>query len=166
MPAGADRPVVMAAVAGAHGITGEVRLKLFAASPESLKAHASFEVGGRTLTLRSVRPGQQGAVARFAEIADRTAAEAMRGQLLTVPRSSLPPLGPGEYYWHDLLGLSVEDEGGAPVGTVVSVENFGASDILEIERTDGRRVMVPLIPAAVLDVGETIRVERAFVDAG
>ena len=90
----ADRPVVMAAIAGAHGISGEVRLKLFTASADNLKPHARFEAAGRTLTLKSVRPGPQGAVARFAEVDDRTAAEALRGTLLTVPRDSLPaPLG-------------------------------------------------------------------------
>ena len=57
----AARPVVMAAVAGAHGVTGEVRLKLFTASADNLKRFAQFEAGGRTLTLKSVRPGPQGA---------------------------------------------------------------------------------------------------------
>ncbi len=162
----ADRPVVMAAVAGAHGIAGEVRLKLFAASLDGLKAHSRFEAAGRTLTLKTLRPGPQGAVARFAEVADRTAAEALRGTLLTVPRASLPPLPPGEYYWHDLIGLPVEDEEGQLLGDVAAVENFGASDLIEIQLTGGRRVLVPLVPAAVLDVGERVRVVRAYVDAG
>ncbi len=162
----ATRPVVLAAVAGAHGITGEVRLKLFTASIDGLKAHSHFEADGRTLTLKTLRPGPQGAVARFAEIGDRTAAEALRGTLLAVSRASLPPLPEGEYYWHDLVGVPVEDEAGAGVGIVVAVENFGASDILEIELEGGKRVLVPLVPAAVLDVGAVIRVARAYVDAG
>lgn len=161
----ADRPVVMAAVAGAHGIAGEVRLKLFAASPESLKRHARFDAGGRVLTLVSVRSGPQGGVARFAEVTDRTAAEALRGTLLTVPRASLPPLPDGEHYWHDLVGLGVEDEAGTPLGTVAAVDNFGASDVLEVELAGGRRVLVPLVPDAVLEVGERVRVVRAYVDA-
>ncbi|MGL6042525.1 MAG: ribosome maturation factor RimM [Sandaracinobacteroides sp.] len=162
---GAGRPVVMAAVAGAHGTQGEVRLKLFTASVDNLKAHARFEAGGRTLTLKSVRPGPQGAVARFAEVADRTGAEALRGTVLTVPRESLPALPAGEYYWHDLVGLPVEDEAGALLGEVVGVENFGASDVLEIGLSAGRRVLVPLVPAAVLEVGALVRVARAYVDA-
>jgi 16S rRNA processing protein RimM len=74
-----DKPVTLAAVAGAHGIKGEVRLKLFAQSPESLARHKSVEVSGRTLTLISVRPASGGAVARFAEVGDRSSAEALRG---------------------------------------------------------------------------------------
>ena len=160
-----DRPVVMAAVAGAHGISGEVRLKLFTASADNLKPHARFEAGGRTLTLKSVRPGPQGAVARFAEVSDRTAAEALRGTLLTVPRASLPALPPGEYYWHDLVDLAVVDESGAALGRVVGVENYGASDLLEVQLAGGRRVLVPLVPNAVTEVADVVRVVRAWVEA-
>jgi 16S rRNA processing protein RimM len=93
--------------------------------------------------------GKGGAIARFAEVADRTAAEALRGTLLTVPRSALPPLEEGEYYHADLLGLAAVSDTGEPLGTVVAVENFGAGDILEIERPDGKRFMVPMNEAAV-----------------
>lgn len=159
-----DRPVVMAAVAGAHGIAGEVRLKLFTASADNLKAHARFEAGGRTLTLKSVRPGPQGAVARFAEVGDRTAAEALRGTLLTVPRASLPALPAGEYYWHDLVGLKVVSPEGTPLGEVVAVENFGASDLLEIARADGARVLVPLIPAVVPEVADPLVIDAGWLE--
>lgn len=157
------RPVVMAAVAGAHGVTGEVRLKLFTASPDALKLHASFEANGRALTLKSVRPGPQGAVARFAEVGDRSAAEALRGTLLTVPRENLPELPPGEYYWHDLQGLKVVSPDGLPLGEVVAVENFGASDLLEIARADGTKVLVPLIPAAVPEVADPLVVDPGWM---
>ncbi len=164
-PADAPRPVVMAAVAGAHGVGGDVRLKLFCESIESFRAHGRFDAGGVPLTLMAVRPGPQGAIARFAEVADRTAAERLRGTLLTVSRASLPPLPPGEYYWHDLIGRPVVDEAGEAAGAVVGIENYGASDILEIERPDGRRVLVPLVPAAVPEVGARIVALRAFLDA-
>jgi 16S rRNA processing protein RimM len=137
-----DDQVALAAVAGAHGIGGEVRLKLFAEGLDSLKRHQAVRVGERTLTLASVRAGKQ-PVVRFAEIPDRSAAEALRGALLTVPRSALPPLEEGEYYHADLIGLACETAAGEPLGSVVAVENFGAGDLLEVERPDGRRVMLP-----------------------
>ena len=162
----ADR-ITLAAVAGAHGIGGEVRLKLFGDDSESLKRYKSFDAAGRTLTLKSLRLGVGaggGAIARFAEIADRTAAEALRGTVLTVPRETLPPLAEGEYYHADLIGLAVVDTGGASIGTVVAVENFGAGDILEIEKPDRKTFMVPLTPAAVPRIGKHIIVDAAFVD--
>jgi 16S rRNA processing protein RimM len=118
-------------------------LKLFAESVDSLKRYEDVQVGDRQLTLKSVKVGGNGAIARFAEIGDRTAAEALRGSLVTVPRSALPPLEEGEYYHADLLGLPCESEAGEPLGTVVAVENFGAGDILEIETPGGKRAMVP-----------------------
>lgn len=139
-----ERQVTLAAVAGAHGVGGEVRLKLFAESVDSLARHETVNVGGRTLTLKSVKPGGAGAIARFAEVADRSAAEALRGSLVTVPRAALPPLAEGEYYHVDLIGLPCVDSDGEALGTVVAVENFGAGDVIEIERADGRRTMVPL----------------------
>jgi 16S rRNA processing protein RimM len=135
--------VTLAAVTGAHGIGGEVRIKLFAESAHSLARHKILWAGERLLTLQSVKPGGGGAIARFAEIADRNTAEALRGQTLTVPRSALPPLEEGEYYHADLIGLPCAGNDGEPLGTVVAVENYGAGDILEIERPDGRLAMIP-----------------------
>ncbi len=152
----ADRPVVLAAVAGAHGLHGEVRLRLFAETLDSLRRHARFEAGGRTLTLTALRPGPSGPIARFAEVCDRTAAEALRGALLSVPRASLPPLPEGEIYWHDLIGLAVALPDGTPAGQVVDVMNHGASDILEIALGDGRRVLVPLVEAAVPELADPL----------
>ena len=159
----ADRPVTLAAIIGAHGITGEVRLKLFT---EDLTPYRALDAGGRTLTVRSVRPGANGAVARFAEIGDRTMAEGLRGTALTVPRSALPPLGEGEYYHVDLIGLPVVTTAGDPVGRIAAIENFGAGDVIEVERTDGRRFMAPMRPEAVpeWDV-ERLVIDPAFVTA-
>lgn len=159
--------ITLAAVAGAHGIGGEVRLKLFGDDLESLKRYKSFDAAGRTLTLRSLRIGggaSGGSIARFAEIADRTAAEALRGTVLTVPRETLPPLAEGEYYHADLIGLPVVDTDGAGIGTVVAVENFGAGDILEIEKLDHKTFMVPLTPAAVPEIGTAVVIDAAFID--
>ena len=138
--------VILAAVAGAHGVGGEVRLKLFAEGLDSLKRQKIFHAGDRVLTLKSVKPGSNGAIARFAEIADRSAAEALRGTLLTVPRDALPTLEEGEYYHADLIGLACVDAAGTPLGTVAAVENYGAGDLLEIARPDGKRALIPFKP--------------------
>ena len=159
-----DKPVTLAAIIGAHGVAGEVRLKLFGDGPDSLRTYKSFDAGGRSLTLKTVRHGPNGAVARFAEIADRNAAEALRGTALTVPRSALPPLADGEYYHHDLIDLPCVSDAGDELGQVVAIENFGAGDILEIERPaavdgkPGKRFMVPIHAAR-------IEAEQAVIDA-
>ncbi len=163
--ADANRPVTLAAIAGAHGVRGEVRLKLFGEGAEALRAFSVFDAGGRKLTLKSVRPANQGAVATFVEITDRSAAEALRGTVLTVPRSALPALGEGEYYHHDLLGLPCVSTDGAAIGHVAAVENFGAGDILEIEKPDRKRFMVPMTAQAVPAwTADGVTVNAAFVE--
>jgi len=159
-----DKPVTLAAIAGAHGVTGEVRLKLFGEGVSTLKRHKSFNDGA--LTLKSLRDdGKGGAVARFAEISDRNAAEALRSTLLTVPRSALPPLEEGEYYHADLIGLEAVSDTGEALGTVVAVENFGAGDILEIERPEGKRFMVPMTKFAVPEWNdERLVIATGFAD--
>jgi 16S rRNA processing protein RimM len=158
-----DQPVILAAIAGAHGLGGEVRLKLFAEGVESLSRYQAVQVGNRQLTLKSVKPGGIGAIARFAEITDRSAAEALRGALVTVPRSALPPLEEGEYYHADLLGLPCVGLKGEPLGTVVAVENFGAGDILEIEKSDGKRSMVPFRAGVADLVSGRVQVDPEFL---
>ncbi len=157
-----DRRVALAAIAGAHGVGGEVRLKLFAESIDSLKRHKQVLVGERMLSLLSVRGGGQ-PVARFAGIDDRNAAEALRGSLVTVEREALPALADGEYYHADLIGLPCVDSAGEPIGTVFAVENFGAGDLLEIERPDGKRGLVPFKPGIAELAGGKVVVDPIFL---
>jgi 16S rRNA processing protein RimM len=149
--------VTLAAIIGAHGIGGEVRLKLFADSVDSVSRYRTIAVGERMLTLKSVKAGGGTPIARFAEINDRSAAEALRGQLLTVARDALPPLEDGEYYHADIIGLPCESREGEALGIVVAIDNFGAGDIIEIEKPDGKRSMVPFrADVADLDGGRIV----------
>jgi 16S rRNA processing protein RimM len=159
-----DTPVTLAAVIGAHGVAGEVRLKLFGEGIASLKPHKAFN--GGALTLKTLKDdGKGGAIARFAEMPDRTAAEGMRGTALTVPRTALPALAEGEYYHADLLGLPAVSDSGAPLGRVVAIENYGAGDVIEIEKPDGKRFMVPMSVNAVPEWnGERLVVSADYVE--
>src|SRR5215203_223559 len=130
---GGELRIALAAVAGAHGVKGELRLKLFSAGVESLSRHDKLHVGGVERRLLSVRDGGKTAVATFEGVSDRSAAEALRGSLVELDRAALPPLDDDEYYHADLIGIAAVDGGGETLGTVVAVENYGAGDLLEIE---------------------------------
>ena len=150
-----DAPVTLAVITGAHGVTGEVRLKLFTGD---LSGYRSFN--GGSLTMKSLRNG----IARFAEVPDRNAAERLRGTELTVPRSVLPPLEEGEYYHADILGLACVSTTGEPLGQVVAIDDFGAGDVIEIERPDKKRFMVPMRAPAVPEWDdERLVVDEAFI---
>ncbi|PLK24267.1 ribosome maturation factor RimM [Novosphingobium sp. TH158] len=145
---GKDRPVTLAAITGAHGVSGEVRLKLFGEGVDSLRRFRAFN--DSALSLEKLKDdGKGGAIARFAEVKDRTAAEALRGTALTVPRTALPALGEGEYYHADLIGLAAHSTSGEVLGEVIAVENYGAGDVIEIRRANGKRFMVPMRAEAV-----------------
>lgn len=159
-----DKSVTLAAVTGAHGVAGEVRLKLFGEGWEQLRAHPSFNNGA--LKLAKVRSdGKGGAIARFDGVSNRNEAEALRGTALTISRSALPELEEGEYYHADLIGLAVIDTADRAIGTVADVMNYGATDLVEIEREDGKTFMVPLTDQAVPDWNnQRLVVNEAFVD--
>ena len=157
MSHGGERKIALAAVAGAHGVKGEVRLKLFSESADSVSRHETLTVGGAKRRLLSIRDSGKTAVARFEGVNDRSAAEALRGSLVEVDRSALPPLEEGEYYHADLIGLNAVDRAGNPVGTVVTVENYGAGDLLEIELEGGKRSLIPFKPdVADLEDGRVV----------
>jgi 16S rRNA processing protein RimM len=153
-------PITLAVIIGAHGVMGEVRLKLYAEGLESLKAHQSFNDGA--LTLKSLRPGNNGSIARFAEITDRNGAEAARGTELSVPRDALPPLAEGEYYHADVIGIPFSSDDGEAIGVCVAIENFGAGDVIEIERPGGKRFMAPM--TAVTFAPDQGLLQAAFVE--
>ena len=160
---GGERRIALAAVAGAHGVKGEVRLKLFSESVDSLSQHKKLYVGGAERRLLAIRDSGKTAVARFDGVNDRSAAEALRGSLVEIDRSALPPLDDGEFYHADLIGLPAADGHGNAVGSVVAVENYGAGDLLEIELEAGKRSLIPFKPGiADLEDGRII-LDPAFL---
>jgi len=149
--------IALAAVAGAHGVKGELRLKLFTDSLDNLARHTRVYIGDVERKLEGVRAASSGAIARISGIADRSAAEALRGSLVEVDRSSLPPLEEGEYYHADLIGLECVDGAGNSLGTVAAVENYGAGDLLEVEAANGKRALIPFkIGIADLEDGRIV----------
>ncbi|MEL6542830.1 MAG: ribosome maturation factor RimM [Pseudomonadota bacterium] len=154
-----DTPIELAAITGAHGIHGEVRLKLFGEGVEALSKHKTLQAKGSdsVFTLKKIRSDNKGgAVARLAEATNRAQAEKLRGTVLTVSREALPALEDGEYYHADLIGLTVVTDTGDAVGAVAAVQNYGATDILEIEKDPApakgmKSFMVPMTKQAVIE---------------
>jgi 16S rRNA processing protein RimM len=160
--------ILMAAITAAHGLDGSVKLKLFSDDPASLKRSKSFSTDRRTtLSLKSSRTQSGMVVARFAEIADRTAAEQWRGAKLYIARADLPAPSADEIYHIDLIGMSVITPDAAIVGTVIDVPNYGAGDLLDIKQADGKTILVPYRDIAVLNLDTATRritIDPAFLD--
>lgn len=144
----------MGAVAGAHGVRGEVKIKSFTEAPKKIAAYGPVEdeSGTRRFKVR-VRGHVRGMlIARLDGIEDRNAAEALRGMRLYVGRDRLPKPKRGEWYLVDLVGLRAERADGTAVGTVKSVQNHGAGDIVEVETADGQALFLPFTRRAVPQV--------------
>ena len=142
---------------GAQGLKGEVKAKIFTATPDALPRYGKLHArDGRTFTITAFRPSKQGeAVIAFAEVKDRNTAEALKGTELFVSRDALPEPDEDEFYHADLVGLEARDSEGRVIGKVVAVHNFGASDVIELARDDGdsvhlafTREIVPVIKIA------------------
>jgi len=147
--------VCVGVITGARGLRGEVRVKSFTARPEDVGAYGPLadEAGTRTLRLAVTAPARDHVIARVEGVADRAAAEALKGTRLYVARAALPTPGEDEFYVADLVGLRVEVEGAPGTwGTVKAVHDFGAGAVVEIERPDGAEVMLPFTRAAVPEV--------------
>lgn len=154
--------VVLGKIVGAYGVQGWVRVLPFADDPLAwsklptwwLAAEEAPDRPGiwRELALRRSRLHLGSLVAQFDGVADRDAAEALRGSLVGVPKQALPPAGDGEYYWDDLIGLSVLNSREETLGTVDRLIETGANDVLCVKAEDGSERLLPFVGAVVLDV--------------
>ena len=137
--------VLLAAVIGAQGLKGEVKAKIFTATPDSLLRYGVLhDARGRTYKIAAFRLGNKPgeAVIAFEGVRDRNAAEALKGTELFVARNALPETEGEEFYHADLIGLEAFDSEGRLVGKVAAIHNFGAGDVIEIVRSDGDSVML------------------------
>lgn len=161
-PAGADgdgaagQLVLLGIVVGAHGIRGQLRVRSFTGEPAAIFGYGPLigkrrdDEAGRRLTLkRAGQPKDDVVLAALDGVADRNAAEALKGLRLYVGRDALPALAEDEFYHADLIGLAVEQVGGERLGTVKAVHDFGAGDVLEVMREEGGSVFLPFTMAVV-----------------
>ncbi len=139
-----DKRICLGKIADAHGIRGELRIRTYTEAPEDISAYGPLEneAGDRRFSFSKVRLVKDGIVARLEGIKDRTQAESLKGTLLFVDRARLPEQDDGVWYHTDLIGLAVIDANGATVGEVVSVQNYGAGDLLEIRPEDGSTTLL------------------------
>jgi len=146
-----DDAVLLAVVLSAHGLKGEVTLKVFTEKPEALQFYGEITSGdGRQFELSSLHAikGDE-LVAQLKGVSDRDAAESLKGQPLYVPRSALPPPEEEEFYHADLIGLRAEDVNGKPLGAVMAIQNFGAGDVIKISDEKGASQFVSFTRDAV-----------------
>lgn len=126
--------ICIGAIAGAFGVSGEVRLKSFCSEPTDIATYGplSTQDGSRQFHVTLTRPVAGGLGARIQGVSTKEQADALRGTSLYVARDRLPSLPDDEFYHADLIGLDAFDTGGEKLGKISAIYNHGAGDILEI----------------------------------
>ena len=146
----AARRIVLARIVRAHGVRGAVRCRLYVEEADALSRAGPVRLSdGRVTRVRVLAADGEHALCELDGVDDRTAAAALAGSELSVPRSRLPVPESGSYYHADLKGLRVRDTADQPQGTVVAVHNFGAGDLLEVKPANRPSVFVPFTSEAV-----------------
>ena len=158
--------IVVAKIGGAHGLAGEVRVRFFSDAPDDCCARGPLypadDPDCRPLSIRSFRHGSNAVIIGFEGVHDRTAAEKLNGTLLYQSRELFPETADDEYYYTDLIGMSVfSEDRQTSYGTIEDVFSNGASDILVVRGMDGQVIHIPFIAAAVPSVDRDAR--KVFV---
>jgi len=148
--------ICVGAIAGAFGVKGEARIKSFCADPGAIADYNPLSAeDGRSFDVEITRSIKEGFAARLSGVPTREDAEALKGTRLYAPRESLPALPDDEFYHADLIGLTVVDTGGADLGRVRAVHDFGAGDVLEVLGPNAKELMLPFTREAVPTVDLT-----------
>lgn len=174
-------------VMGAWGIKGGIRVKPFASDPQALFASKRWFLrppdGPRpagvkapafpgSLRIVTAKEHGDGVVATAQELADRDAAEALKGAAIFVSRASFPTPDEGEFYWIDLIGLQVHNRADVSLGEVIGLIETGPHCVLRIQpagtQTEAEEVLIPFVDAYVDSVdlpGRRIAVDWDAEDA-
>ncbi len=156
--------ILIGEITTAHGIKGLVKLRAYAENEDLFNAPLFTEESGNktiSITLKNMLKGDW--LAEVEGVIDRNEAEALRGTLLYIDRDAMPETDDGEFYIEDLKNMKVVDASGGEIGVVLSIENYGASDLLNIKPASGPSFYLPFTDDVIIDVDfetGTVTVER------
>lgn len=157
------KKILIGKITTAHGVRGLVKVQVFGDDASVVDQYGPLytdESGNKALTLTRKHMAGGAVIAAVEGITDRNAAELLRGTTLWLDRDTLPALE-DEYYHADLIGLSVRDASGASIGEIVALDNFGASDVIEIRPKAGKTFYLPFTD----DYVPTINTDDGFIVA-
>ena len=155
--------ICVGAFSGSYGVNGEVRLKSFCADPEAIADYSPLttEDGKHSYAITITRSIKGALAAKVEGITNKEQADDLKGIRLFASRDQLPALPDDEFYYADLIGLTVLDTGGTVLGKVHAVQNHGASDLLEVmPQAGGNTILLPftreVVPTVDLSAGRII----------
>ncbi len=156
-----EKLIKVAAIVGAHGIKGEVKLRSFLENVDLFNDIGKFcdSTGNKIFSIKITGEVKDAIIAKIEGVNDRNSAELLKGTELFVPASSLPIPDDGEFYHSQLIGLEVRLENGKKIGKTTAIHNYGAGDIVEITMDSGDLEMLPLAEPWV----DEINIDQGFI---
>ncbi|MDX2023630.1 MAG: ribosome maturation factor RimM [Deltaproteobacteria bacterium] len=166
-----DARLPLGVVGRAHATRGEVNFRAYNEDSRTLSnvplpfaaLLEDAQAQRQEVKITSVRFVRDHFLVQFEGITTRDQAETLTGRVLWLERKLLPPLGPGEYYWQDLVGCDVFDQHDESLGKVQSVFSNKAHGVAVVVSPAGDELLFPLVPAVLMDVNiseRRVRVER------
>ena len=161
MPVTSEKLIKIASVVDAHGIKGEVKLRSFSEDPNFFKNNPVLydSSGKKPFTVKVTGQAKNGVIVKIDGINDRNSSELLKNTELFIPASTLPAPAEDEFYYSQLIGLEARLSDGSKYGTVISIENFGAGDVVEITTLSGTSEMLPLEEPWVSE----IQIKQGFI---
>lgn len=156
-------------VVAAQGVKGLVRVKTFTETPATLDAYGPLTdaAGAATYRVAVVEARDTVAIVRFDGVAERSAAERLKGVMLYLRRDALPDPAAEEFFHADLIGLPVETVAGAAIGRIAALYDYGAGELVEIALdAGGAPLVLPFTVAVVPDIDLAAGVVRVDPPAG
>ena len=139
-------------IRGAWGVRGDLNVEILSDSPSRFSTGSTLTLRGHLATVERSRSVKGGLVVKFDIVADRSEAESMRGQVLTVPQERVAPLPGGRYYHFQIIDMDVWDEAGDRLGRVKEIIETGVNDVYVIDRPGQRDLLIPALADVVLAV--------------
>jgi len=164
-PAGEPVYLVVGFLRRPHGVHGEIIMDLHTDFPDRLETGKTLFIGEshRPVSLANIRTHAKGMLVQFNGVETPEEAGLFRNQWLFVKTTEVPPLPEGQLYQHQLYGLEVVEENGRPLGLLTEIIETGANDVYVVTDSGGREVLLPAIPAVILDVDLGRRLMRVHL---
>ena len=152
IPEPPDGHVVVGQITGSWGLRGDVKVQPQTDSQDRFSPGAELHVDGKLTAIEASRSLKGGFVIRLTGVTDRTAADLMRGSLITVPEDEIAPLPDDTFYHFQLIDMQVFSDEGESLGVIVEILDTSANDVYVIRGDEGPDLLIPAIRDIVLDV--------------
>ncbi|MXY46478.1 MAG: 16S rRNA processing protein RimM [Chloroflexi bacterium] len=153
MPASSEeQPIVVGRIRSAWGVRGDVSVEVLSDAPNRFAAGSELRLKGNPTRVEHSRKNKRGILVKLDTVADRTQAESLRGEELTILPDQVEPLPDGMYYHFQILGMQVLAEDGENLGVISEIIVTGSNDVYVVHEDDRRDILIPALPDVVLDV--------------